>query len=92
MGILFEWDERKADASHAKHGVTFHEARIVFGDPRAITLDDPDHSLEERRRLVLGRSDHGRLLALVFTVRPSGVRVISARRANRRERRRYEEG
>ena len=90
MGIDFEWDQRKADANLAKHGVSFHEGKTVFGDPRAITLDDADHSTDERRRLVLGRSAQGRLLALAFTVRPAGVRLISARPASRRERREYE--
>ncbi|MEK7403273.1 MAG: BrnT family toxin [Gemmatimonadota bacterium] len=90
--VEFEWDQRKADANLAKHGVSFDEAMTVFGDSRAITTDDPDHSIDEHRRLVLAQSEQGRLLALVFTVRPTGVRLISARQANRRERRRYEEG
>jgi hypothetical protein len=67
------------------------EGKTVFADPDAITVDDPDHSTDERRRLVLGRSAHGHLLALSFTVRPTGVRLISARPASRRERRKYEE-
>jgi uncharacterized DUF497 family protein len=90
MMAEFEWDSRKAEANLAKHGVSFHEARTVFGDPRAVTIDDPDHSAHEARRLVVGRSAEGRLLTLSFTARPPRLRLISARPASRRERRDYE--
>lgn len=91
MGYTFEWDAAKADNNRRKHGVTFDEASTVFGDPLAILLPDPDHSVEEQRYLVLGMSKGRRLLVVAFAERPPRTRLISARRANRKERRRYEE-
>jgi uncharacterized DUF497 family protein len=90
MGLEFEWDPRKAEANLAKHDESFHEAKTVFGDPRAITIDDPDHSGGEFRQLIVGRSAEGHLLVLSFTLRTPRIRLISARRANLRERRQYE--
>jgi uncharacterized protein len=90
MHLEFEWDPRKAETNTFKHAVSFDEGRTVFGDPRAVTIDDPRHSTDEVRRLILGRSTRGRLLALSFTVRDARIRVISVRIASRRERRQYE--
>ncbi len=87
-----EWDIRKAQTNLAKHGVSFHEAASVFGDPLAQTFHDPDHSEDEDRFLTFGRSLAGRLLAVVHTARPPAFRIISARRASRRERGIYEKG
>jgi uncharacterized DUF497 family protein len=70
--------------------VTFDEASTVFGDPLALLMPDPDHSLAERRYLLLGMSSRRRLLVIAFVERPPRTRLISARRATRRERRRYE--
>ena len=91
MAYTFEWDAAKADNNRRKHGVTFDEASTVFGDPLAILLPDPDHSVREQRYLVLGMSNRRRLLVVAFAERPPRTRLISARRANRKERRRYEE-
>ena len=91
MAYTFEWDAAKADNNRRKHGVTFDEASTVFGDPLAILLPDPDHSAKEQRYLVLGMSNRRRLLVVAFAERPPRTRLISARRANRKERRRYEE-
>jgi hypothetical protein len=91
MDLEFEWDPRKAEANLFKHAVSFDEGKTIFGDRRAVTIDDPGHSADEVRRLILGRSTRGRLLALSFTVRDERIRVISARIASRRERRQYEE-
>ena len=88
----FEWDDKKARANVAKHGVTFHEAASVFGDALALTFQDPDHSTREDRFLTFGQSISGRLLAVIHTVRGASMRIISARPATRRERKIYEEG
>ena len=53
----FEWDEEKSVANRKKHGVSFHEAATVFGDPLAITFSDPDHSIREHRFLTFGLSE-----------------------------------
>ncbi len=88
----FDWDEAKARRNLLRHGVSFHEAATVFGDSLAITFSDPDHSVGEERLLTFGTSLNGRLLAVIHTARGSSVRIISARRATRRERKIYEEG
>ena len=74
------------------HGVSFHEAATVFGDPLAITYDDPDHSEDEDRFLTFGHSALGRLLVVSHTDREDRTRIISARTATRKERKQYEEG
>ena len=61
--MKFEWDPRKAEASLEKHGISFHEAATVFGDPLALTYPDPDHSMGEERFVTFGVSSDGRLLA-----------------------------
>ena len=91
MGYTFEWDARKAETNARKHGVTFDEACTAFGDPLALLLPDPDHSFGEERYVVLGMSDQQRLLVVSFAERPPRTRLISARRATRRERGLYEE-
>lgn len=91
MGYIFEWDQKKAESNARKHGVTFDEASSVFGDPLGLLMPDPDHSLNEARYLVLGMSNHQRLLVVAFAERPPRTRLISARRTTRAERRRYEE-
>lgn len=90
MGYIFEWDWKKAESNARKHGVTFDEASTVFGDPLGLLMPDPDHSLNEERYLVLGMSNQQRLLVVAFAERPPRTRLISARRATPRERRRYE--
>ena len=91
MGYRFEWDARKAAGNLTKHGVSFDEAITVFGDPLNVLISDPDHSIGEKRYLLLGTSNRQRLLVVAFAERPPRTRIISARRANRRERRKYEE-
>ena len=87
---MFEWDPRKAEANTAKHGVSFDEAVTVFLDGYALDGPDLQHSKAERRFLRLGRAAAGRVLMVAYTLRRSGdaetIRIISARRANRRER------
>jgi uncharacterized DUF497 family protein len=92
MAFTFEWDPRKAVANLRKHGVSFDEAATAFGDPFGIVVDDPRHSTNEARVALLGQSEPSRLLAVMFTERGDRIRLISARKATRREHRHYEEG
>jgi uncharacterized protein len=78
-------------AFRQKHGVSFDEASTVFSDPLSVTIDDPQHSDDEDRFIILGESHRYRLLVVVFTERRGKIRIISARVATRRERRDYEE-
>ncbi len=86
----FEWDTDKAARNLSKHGVSFDEAATVFGDPLAITYDDPDHSDVEERYLTFGHSSHGQLLVVSHTDRDERTRIISARKASRKERKQHE--
>ncbi|MGA7238686.1 MAG: BrnT family toxin [Bryobacteraceae bacterium] len=86
----FEWDTAKAESNVEKHGVNFAEAMTVFGDPLEVTIPDPDHSEGEFRFLSLGRSGQGRLLVVAYTEREGRIRLITAREAAPKERRRYE--
>jgi hypothetical protein len=86
----FEWDEAKAAANLAKHGVSFEQARGVFGDPFAIDFADDRHHYGEERVVILGMVDN-RLLVVVHTMRGDVVRIISAREAEPHERRQYHE-
>ena len=90
--MKFEWDTAKATANIGKHSVSFDEAATVFLDQLALSGPDPDHSVGESRYITFGVSSLGRLLAVSHTYRPNGVRVISARRVTRLERKVYEEG
>ncbi len=92
MALRFEWDPEKAAGNLAKHGVSFEEAATAFGDPLGRIVDDPRHSTEEPRYVLLGLSGRQHLIAVMFTERAGAIRVISARKATRRERREYEEG
>lgn len=90
---VFEWDPRKAEANAAKHGISFDDAVTVFLDPEALDGPDLQHSSAESRFLRLGRSARGHVLMVAYTFRRSGdgeaIRIISARRASRREREAY---
>jgi uncharacterized DUF497 family protein len=85
--LQFEWDQPKASANQRKHGVSFEEARTVFFDERARLINDPDHSEEEERYILLGSSNALRLLVVCHCYRGEGntIRIISARRATARE-------
>ncbi|MCI0696972.1 BrnT family toxin [candidate division KSB1 bacterium] len=87
----FEWDENKAEENLRKHGVSFDEAETVFDDPLSITISDPDHSIGEERFIDIGESNKRRILVVVYTERGKKTRLISARRATRAERKKYEE-
>jgi uncharacterized DUF497 family protein len=92
MSLEFKWDPDKAANNGRKHGVTFEEAAIAFGDPLSLTIPDPDHSSGEARYLLLGMSDKRRLLVVTHAERGDRIRLISARIATAHERRDYEEG
>lgn len=89
--IRFEWDPVKARANLRKHRVSFDEASTVFADERALLIDDPDHSDDEERFILLGSSSNLRMLVVVHCVRAAGsvIRIISARKANADEQSRY---
>jgi uncharacterized DUF497 family protein len=89
--MRFEWEENKAAANLLKHGVSFEEAATVFGDPLSDTFDDPDHSTEERRFVIIGMSERGRMLIVAHTDDGDTIRIISAREPTRGEREFYEE-
>jgi hypothetical protein len=88
----FEWDEEKAAANFAKHGVSFEEAKTVFDDPLYVDFYDPDHSFDEHRYIIIGESQQRQLLIVSYTERDDIVRLISAREVTRSERETYEEG
>lgn len=90
--MQFQWNPHKARTNLEKHGVSFEEAVTVFGDPLALTIEDPAHSLGEQRWLTLGKSKAQRLLVVVHTESRERIRLISARLATRRERVDYESG
>ena len=92
MALQFAWDARKAAANLRKHGVSFAEAATAFGDPLSITIPDPDHSEDEARFLLIGRSARQHLVVVAHVERGDIIRIISARPATRRERTEYEEG
>jgi uncharacterized DUF497 family protein len=89
--LNFEWDPRKDASSQQKHGVSFQEAKTAFTDEYARLIADPDHSYEEDRFILLGTSIHSRLLVVCHCIRSGEtIRVISARKANKREGKVYE--
>ena len=92
MSLKFEWDGDKARLNASKHHITFVEASTVFSDPLAVIFDDEEHSQKEIREIIVGHSILERLLFVSFTERAQEtVRIISARKATKRERRDYEQ-
>jgi uncharacterized DUF497 family protein len=92
MVQLFEWHASKARTNLQEHGVSFDEAMSAFRDPLSVTIPDPDHSYDEERLILLGLSRLGRLLVIVHVDSDDSIRIVSARLANRHERRQYEQG
>jgi hypothetical protein len=86
--LRFEWDPKKAALNLRKHGVSFEDAQSVFSDENGLLIDDPDHSEEEDRFVLLGLSHSLRLLVVVHCYRSEGkvIRIISARKADAQER------
>ena len=89
--IRFEWDENKNSSNQKKHGVSFEEAQTVFYDENALLIDDPDHSQEEERFILLGFSHMANMLVVCHCYRQSDsvIRIISARKATKNEERAY---
>lgn len=89
--IGFEWDKRKSLSNRQKHGVSFEEARTVFEDDNALVIDDPEHSDEEDRFVILGMSAKLRVLVVCHCYRKGDevIRLISARKAAGAEERQY---
>ena len=88
----FEWDDAKAHANERKHGVSFEEAKTVFGDAHALHRYDGAHSWDEERFIIIGVSELHRVLCVVYVERiEETFRLISARPATTRERKAYEE-
>ncbi len=83
--LLFEWDPEKALGNEQKHGVTFDEASSVFADTLSLTIHDPLHSEDEERFIIIGISCRNRLLTVVHTERGEKIRIISARKATKKE-------
>ena len=88
--LEFEWHPVKAASNFRKHKVSFVEASTIFGDERVLVVPDREHSYDEERSLAIGRSEQGRLITMCFTERGERLRIISARLAERWERREYE--
>lgn len=85
--LSFEWDEHKNAVNQAKHQVSFEEAQTVFYDDRALVIDDPEHSQDEERFIILGMSARARLLIVCHCYRASDtvIRIISARKTTKTE-------
>jgi len=88
--LKFEWNSEKAEVNFKKHHVSFEEAMTVFNDESALTIVDEEHSLKEERFVNLGFSSKGRLIVVVFTERNDKIRIISLRKATRKEMEYYE--
>ena len=89
--LVFEWDPAKAAANVRKHGVSFDEAETVFSDEHALLLDDPEHSADEDRFVLIGLSAASRMVVVChcYQERADVIRLISARKATRTERHEY---
>ena len=92
-GLKFEWDENKNSINKKKHKISFEEAKTVFYDSEAIVIEDPDHSEDEERFLILGISQKVNLLVVCHCYRESDttIRIISARKATSTETKQYHE-
>ena len=91
MGLLFEWDEKKAKSNSKKHGITFEEASTAFADDLSITIEDPLHNKDEDRLILIGLSSVSNTLVVVHVERLEVLRIISARKASKKEQKFYEE-
>jgi uncharacterized DUF497 family protein len=89
--LIFEWEPEKAKMNLKIHKVSFDEASTVFGDTMSLTIHDPLHSDEEDRFVIIGNSHKNRLLVVVHVERGNRIRIISARKATRKEKIQYEE-
>ncbi len=90
--MTYEWDAEKARVNRRKHRISFEDAATVFLDPLALTFSDPDHSSDEVREITIGRTTQQQIVFISHCPRGDRVRIISARKATRGERKQYEEG
>ncbi|CUX43394.1 MULTISPECIES: BrnT family toxin [Agrobacterium] len=88
--LYFEWNAHKASANLAKHGVSFETARKVFDDPFAVDIEDRSANYDEVRRRIVGLGN-GLVLTIIYTERSETIRIISARKATRAERKEYDD-
>jgi uncharacterized DUF497 family protein len=91
MGLRFEWDANKALSNLRKHKISFEEACTVFGDPNAITITDSEHGQGEPREITIGASNKMTIAVVCHTDRSGKVRIISARKATKKEQKQYSE-
>lgn len=89
--IRFEWDKNKNEINKKKHKISFEEAQTVFYDSEALLINDPEHSMEEERFIILGFSEKANLLVVCHCYRESEsvIRIISARKATKNEEKQY---
>ena len=90
--IKVVWSKKKNLGNIRKHSVDFNEAKSIFDDPLQVSVDDPDYSFDEYRFITIGMSEKSRLLIVAHTFRDDKIRLITARKPTRRERKNYEEG
>ncbi|OFV99321.1 MAG: hypothetical protein A3F68_06830 [Acidobacteria bacterium RIFCSPLOWO2_12_FULL_54_10] len=90
--MIYEWNGKKAKENLRKHGVSFEEAATVFLDQLALTYPDPYHSSEEEREITIGHTKRNQVVFVSHCPRGERVRIISARKATKGERKQYEEG
>ncbi len=88
--LNFKWHTEKALKNIKRHNVTFEEATTAFSDPLSLTIDDPVHSDDEQRYVLIGKSYKDRILIVIHTERGDNIRIISARKATKKERVYYE--
>lgn len=90
--IKVVWSEKKRQINIVKHRIDFDEAKTVFDDPLQTSINDPDHSFDERRFITIGLTIENRVVIVSHTYRNKKIRIISARKPTKRERKNYEEG
>ena len=91
MALNFEWDDKKAKSNLIKHKISFEEASTTFGDDLSITIEDPLHSDNENRLILIGKSSNNKTLIVVHIEQTDSIRIISARKATKKEQIFYEE-
>jgi len=89
--INFIWDKNKAKLNLVKHNLSFEEAATVFADPLAFVFDDVEHTRKEQRALIIGHTSKNKVIIVSFTERNQHIRIISARKATKKEKQDYEE-
>jgi len=88
--VGFEWDVGNSDKSYERHGVTVREAEALFTDEKVLLVEDVHHSQKEKRCIAIGKIEEGVVLFCAFTIRSNKIRIISVRKANKKERSAYE--